>query len=114
MKRNTRQRSFEELLNTAEVKDFLFRAEHEMFPKMADSACSLTIYSGAWDAKLAVELGAALLLDKPIILLAVKGVAIPARLRRIADQVVEVGDVNEPGAKEKVQAALRAVLGERA
>ena len=56
---NRDEASFEELLNRSEVKDWLHRAEREMFPKMKACAVSVVIGSEHADAKLALEIGAA-------------------------------------------------------
>jgi hypothetical protein len=62
----------------------------EIVPMMRDSAvvCSL-VPEGEADVKFAVELGMALMLDKPIVLLVHSGVPVPARLARAADEIVE-------------------------
>lgn len=104
------ERDFDELLETAEIKDFFFRAERDMFPKMRESALNLTIFSGHVDAKLALEFGAAILMDKPILLVAIKGAAIPRKVRRCADAIVEVSGLQTPEDQRKVQDALSALL----
>jgi nucleoside 2-deoxyribosyltransferase len=62
----------------------------EMVPMMRDSAvvCSL-VPTGETDVKFAVELGMAIMLDKPIVLLVHSGTKVPARLARAADEIVE-------------------------
>ena len=82
--------SFEDLLNLAEMRDFLFRAQRDMFPKMQASALSLVIGSDEPDAKLALEVGAAVLFDKPLLLVIPAGRVVSASLRRAATEIVEV------------------------
>lgn len=105
------QRDFEDLLNTAEVKDFFFRAERELFPKMASSVMTVTIFSGKVDGKLALELGAAILLNKPILLAVIKGATVPESLRRCAHTIIELSGQQTAEDQAKVQAAVLSVIG---
>lgn len=100
------KRSFDELLNQSEVKDWLFRAEREMFPKMEGAAISLVISSEKPDAKLALEVGAAILFGKPLIIVHKKGETVPVNLRRVASAVVEIDDFQSPEGQRKLIAAL--------
>lgn len=78
-----------------------------MLPKLAESAASLTLYTGGMDLKLAVELGAAILLDKPIMIVVAPGVKVPEHLVRAADKIIEADILGDPKtAAAKVQAAL--------
>ena len=47
-----------------DIQGWLNSVTEDMIPKMKDSALSLAIFNGTIDAKLAVEIGAAILLDK--------------------------------------------------
>jgi len=87
--------------------DFFERAERDMFPKMEDSAMNISIWSGKIDAKLAVEVGAAVLFDKPIVIAVLRGVAVPANLRRVASRIVEVDEMDAKGV-----AALRTAISD--
>lgn len=80
--------------------------EEEMVPKLRDSALALSIYSGGVDAKLAVELGAAVLLDKPIIICVQAGVKVPEKLVRIADRIIEADLDNPAETAAKIQNSL--------
>jgi hypothetical protein len=83
-------------------------AEHaltEMVPKLAGSsvAFSLVPQGGEYaqgDVKYWVELGAAIMLDKPIVVVAAPGQALPERLVRVADEVVRADLTTEAGQKE--------------
>jgi len=90
--------SFEDLLDQSEVKDWLHRAQRDMFPKMKGSILSLVIHDGEPDAKLALEVGAAVLMNKPLIVLAFRGQPVPPTLRRIAHTIIEV-DTQPPGSR---------------
>jgi hypothetical protein len=103
---NRDERTFEDLLNQSEVKDFLQRADREMFPKMRGSALSLVIGTDKPDAKLALEVGAAVLFDKPLLVVIPRGRVIPDGLRRIAAEIVEIDDFTSPAATTEIQKAI--------
>jgi hypothetical protein len=105
-------KTFEELLNTSEVKDFLFRAEKDMFPAMKGSVMSLIIGSDKPDAKLALEIGAAILFDKPLIVMVPRGRKVSAQLRRIADEIIDYDGLDDKTAKQ-VRAAMFRIIKER-
>jgi hypothetical protein len=104
---NRDEMEFENLLEKSEVKDFLRRAEREMFPKMKDSAFCLAMMNSEPDAKMALEIGAAILFGKPIVVLAIGGREVPATLRRIAARIVEVDGISSTADQEKVIKALK-------
>jgi hypothetical protein len=103
-----KEKSADKIWDLPETKEWLARAEREMFPKMKTSLLSLVIVSEP-DAKLAVEIGAAILFDKPIIVLVPSGTWVSPKLRRIADAIVEIDGSTEEG-KEETQKNLREVL----
>ena len=92
-----------------EVREWLERAGSDMFPKMKSSECSIAIYSGQVDPKFALEIGAAILYDKPIVLLVTKEASLSPSLERAAAAIVR-GAMDEPGTVERLQAAIEKVL----
>jgi len=78
-----------------------------LVPKLETSEIVATIYTGGHDVKLAVELGFAVLMDKPIIILAQEGVVVPETLTRIARVIVIIDLHNESGR----EIAARTVAG---
>jgi hypothetical protein len=82
----------DKLFEHPEMKEFLKHAEEEMFPNMEGSSMCMSFVTDKPDAKLAIELGACLLFDKPLILVVSKGMAVPARLLRLADAVIDLDD----------------------
>jgi len=88
-----------------DAKEWLEDAARDMIPKMKSSALSVTIFSGKVDPKLCVELGAAILLDKPIILLATEDAVIPRSLEKIAAEIVRGSALNET-TRTKMMAAI--------
>ena len=105
-----RKPSFDELLDTGEAKDFLFRAERDMFPKMKASVMSLVIGAENADAKLALEVGAAVLFDKPLLVIVPKGRVIPQGLRKVATLIVEDFDFAAPDSQARLQRAVETMM----
>jgi hypothetical protein len=93
-----------------EVQAWARRVLSDMVPKLADSACTVTLMpSGEPDVKLAVELGFSVLLDKPMIAIIQPGQQVPARMLRVVDEVVE-GPMDAPDFTQRFQAAVSRVL----
>lgn len=88
--------------------EFFRHARTEMFPKMKGSAISVVI-SGEPDPKLCLELGAAILFDKPIIAVVPVGRKIPSNLARVASAIIQ-GDIRDDVTKQELQAAISRVL----
>ena len=94
--------------------EFFDWARREMFPKIADSKLVVTLLSSEPDPKLCLELGASLLFDKPIILVALSGFPVPPRLAALAASVVEIDEdesLTEGPGRDRFNAALDAALG---
>lgn len=88
------------------------RFRRETLPMIMSSAVSLSIYCGDgsdFDVKHATELGAMLLLDKPLILVCAVGAVIPSRLRRAADVVIEDWNPLDPSCQARIEAAISAL-----
>lgn len=111
--KNKSPRSRDEILDQSHVKDMLFRAERDMFPKMKASSMSLIIGTSECDAKLALEVGAAVLLDKPLLVVIPPGRTISATLRRVATHVVEIDVFSDPDAQVKLNVAVALVLNKQ-
>jgi hypothetical protein len=92
----------EDIRNDPEFIAWETHVREEVLPKMQASALTVSIApDGKPDIKYAVELGMSLMLDKPIIIVTEPGQAIPARLRRVADKVIEVDWRNDPRAGQE-------------
>jgi hypothetical protein len=82
--------------NEPEVRRWFSDVLTEMVPKLRDSAISVSLlpqrdgHYTEGDAKYWVELGAGIMLDKPLIVLVAGDHEIPVRLRRVADEIVEL------------------------
>ncbi len=86
-------------------------ARRELGPKMASSAYVITINpTGDIDPKIALETGYAILLDKPIVVLAQPGDPVLPGLRRIATKVVELrAPITTDAGKQQLMAELAAI-----
>lgn len=78
---------------------------------MAESAyvMSLVPKPGKVDVKFAVELGMAIMLDKPIIAMAQPGTPIPPGLRKVADAII-VADLDTEAGKQEAALQLAAIM----
>ncbi len=84
---------------------------HEVVPKMRSSIFCIVPLAEELDFKMALEVGVALLLDKPLIVFALGNVWIPPRVRQIADVLV-VGEALDDDFKMRAQAALMKFMNE--
>ena len=89
------------------------RFRKDVLPKLLDSSVFLSIGTepGNFDVTQATELGAALLCNKPLLLLCPRGRTLNPRLVRAADVVVEDWDANDPAAAERISAAIATLEG---
>jgi hypothetical protein len=93
------------------VKAWIRHVLDEMAPKMADSALVMQLVpDGEGDVKFWVELGASIMMDKPIIAVAFGDTPIPAKLELIADEVVRLKEGVNPAASEELAAALERMI----
>jgi hypothetical protein len=91
-----------------ETQEFFDHFERYGLPAMKESAMCIAIHGEKIDAKMCLEIGAAVLLDKPIIITVVRGAAISPALRRVASEIVEF-DPSADGQKQ-IQSAIDRVL----
>lgn len=68
--------------------EFLRRADAVLMPKIRATEAMIVIVPEEPDAKSAVELGMAMLLGKPLILIAVEDRHIPEKLEKVADDII--------------------------
>jgi hypothetical protein len=95
-------------------RKFARQVAESTMPHMAESAYVITIAPPTGteaDVKQAVEIGLAILMDKPLIIFAPKGRTVADRLLRIADHVVEADMDTEAGRAEAMR-KLEAVMNQ--
>lgn len=80
---------------------FVHHSRTELVSKLAESAMVMSLVPDKPDVKFAVELGFAIMLDKPVVAVVQKGGTIPGKLRLVADWIIEVSDLDtEEGQRE--------------
>jgi hypothetical protein len=100
-----------DILEQPEVKAYLEDFRRNVLPNIKGSAVVMELVCEAEpDPKMCLEMGAAVLLDKPIVAICIQGRKVPQHLRRIASEVVEVSDLNSDADLEKINSALRRVV----
>jgi hypothetical protein len=89
---------------------FVEHFRRDALEKIAGSAFTVSLVPGAgFDVKFATELGASIMLDKPILAIIVPGAAVPEKLRLVVDEVVEA-DLDVEEGREKISAAVASML----
>lgn len=94
------------------AKAWIRQVLDEMVPMMEQSALvmSLVPEDREGDVKFWVELGASIMMDKPIIAVLLGDAPAPAKLEAIADEIVRLPHGVNPEASEELAAAARRVL----
>lgn len=93
--------------------DFFAEAEQEMFPLLQGSKMVLCLVSGEPDAKSCIELGAAILFNKPIVIVSFGTAVVPKRLEELAEAHVhyeEDESVTHGSGADRLRAAMEQVL----
>jgi len=81
----------DEIRDDPEFIEWAERVQREVVPKIAGASFTVSLMpQGKPDIKFAVELGLSVMMDKPIILAVPTGSTVPAKLRALADDIVEV------------------------
>lgn len=90
----------------SEYEDFTAWAMGEIVEPMRDSVLVTVLVSGTPEWSLCLQVGAAVMLDKPLVLCVAPGTKLPAKLVAVADEVIE-GEVGDPSFGPRFQDALR-------
>lgn len=106
------KQEYEDAWQDPSMKAWAKHVLEDMAPKMADSAliCQIVPHNDG-DVKFWVELGASIMMNKPIVAVAIEGRDIPEKLRLVADEIVFIPDGVNPQASEELAAAFERVLG---
>lgn len=91
--------------------DFVRRFRRETLPKMKKSSYVMSLLPNrdGVDVKFAVELGMAIMLDKPIVAVVQPGVPVPRRLRLVVDDVLELAaDLDSEAGRDELVEKLSA------
>lgn len=91
------------------IDQFLDHARKSgMIDALRSAAFTIAIDADRPDLRMALQIGVALLWEKPLLLVLRPGQKIPQRLRDLADEVVELPseDLNDPLTQAKMTAAI--------
>jgi hypothetical protein len=92
--------------------EFVLHVREDALKKIEESALVMSIAPGSEpDLKYAVELGLGIMLDKPLVVIALPGRPVPRKLRQVADEIVFC-DIDTEDGQRKIQAAMERVIGE--
>ena len=106
-------------ITETDVDEFMARlalaARQDIIPKMKKSLFCFAAMDGPGDVDvwLALQLGLALALDMPLVVVATRNAPVSARLRQIADVIIE-GETLDSEMKDRVADAVRELLRKRA
>lgn len=87
---------------SAEYAAWLQRVQDTLVPEMRRSGvvASVVPVRTDVDAKYAVELGLAIMLDKPLVMMVQPGAPIPPKLALVADKIIPV-NWDDPGSRDR-------------
>ncbi len=91
-----------------EFDRFAKHVRETLIPKIEDSNIFVSITpisKDKVDVKFAIELGLAIMYDKPIIALVQPGMEIPEKLTRVVDKFVEF-DLDDPTSRDRLMEAI--------
>ena len=96
----------------AEWDEIVQHARTETYEMISKSAMVISMVTGKTDVKFALELGLAIMLDKPILAVTVGGAPVPAKLRLAADEVIELtADPDTGEGAAQAAAAIERITG---
>lgn len=90
------------------AQQWLTHVRKTLIPMLDQSAITISLGPdlGNTDIKFAVELGLSILMDKPILVVALPGRTVPDKLRMIADDVVHCDPHTKAGQAELMEAIM--------
>ena len=95
---------------TSEDEEWMDHVKRELFPKLANTSIVVSIVPiEGLDVKFCLELGASIMLDKPIVALVRPGTKTSKKLMMVADEIVECNLETQAG-REAVQETLLKLL----
>jgi hypothetical protein len=94
----------------AEWDRFVKSTREDAMVKIMESAFVMSLVPrGEPDIKFCVELGLAIMLDKPIVAVVMPGAEVPERLRLVADEIIEA-DLDLAEGRELIASRLRELV----
>ena len=80
-----------------------------VLPNLEQSSVSACFFDGKIDPKIAIEVGASVLLDKPMIAMVQAGTSVPEKMVRVFDEIVEVDATDHEGTSVRLMEAIERV-----
>jgi hypothetical protein len=110
--RRQRQRQYDDAWQEPTAKRWIGHVLDEMVPKLEGSAFTISLVpeDREGDVKFWVELGASIMLDKPIIGVVFNDDPVPEKLKLVSEEIVRCPGGVGPEAAEKIQAAMTRVM----
>ena len=99
-----------------EFDKWVQRIREELIPKIKESDVFISITPSSpeeVDVKFAVELGLAIMMDKPIIATCKPGTKIPAKLAAVVDRFVEMDCDNMPESSQRLKEVIKDLMREQ-
>lgn len=94
-------------------RDWVDHVRDELIPKLRQTRMVVSLLpSGEIDVKFAVELGLAILLDKPLIVVVGPGSRVSRKLANVADEIVEA-DVRTEAGRDRLARVIEAKAKKR-
>jgi hypothetical protein len=101
--------------NDPEWDRYVKHVRETLVPKIEGSSIFISITPGnpkQVDVKFAVELGLAIMYDKPIIAVIAPGTKIPEKLARVVEKFVELENPQDPTGRERLIEAITEMMDE--
>jgi hypothetical protein len=95
------------------AKAWIRNVLEDMVPKMEDSVVVMSLVPtsrGEGDVKYWVELGASIMMDKPILTIVMNDEPIPPKLELVSDEIVRLPQGVQPDSSEELAAALKRLV----
>lgn len=96
--------------DSPDAQEWIAHVRKTLLPMLDESAICAVLGPdvGSVDVKIAVELGAMILMEKPILVIALPGRRVPDKLRMVADDIVYADPMSEDGQRQ-IQEAITAI-----
>lgn len=106
----------DDLWNEPTAQAWVREVLDNLVPKLSDSSlvCSIVPEDREGDVKFWVELGASIMLDKPIVAVVLGDAPVPAKLALVADEIVRCPDGVDPSVSAELRSAIARVLAGQA
>lgn len=99
-----------DMLDEPPAKAFLEEFRVQVLPHIKASTLTLAIVNRDPDPKMCLEIGAAVLLDKPILVVALDAAKISQTLRKVATSIVVLNNFHDEANKARLQEAIGRIV----